>query len=958
MASTSGLGNATDPVPRPWTSGAPGPTSISTSSSTSAAAATRAHVRDTSPDALADDASIYGEEDDAQSFMQPSISPIATRLSLPRTPAAEKAMAMAHAIESNAKAGFFDAHKPAVASRLHSSTISTPPQQPPAPAPAHASKPSAMSSVFQSGTRHGRSSSVGSDALKRLSKALPSIPSISSLSFPSPSSFLPSLSTPSFFSSSSHHSNSTAAGASGTTVSTPNSPPSSRKISPQGSPTRASNQRAAGVQRAFPYSEKRDPSPYARHQSPHISAASAAAASASSQTASPAGDLSDTTAGRPPLNRPPSVASRRSYVLRRSTSDDSLLYHTLSRVPSNGEEQFEHIREQVNSRVKAIMDSFDRPTFKMPQLPSFFPDTKGHTASAPREPASPLDVALESLTGDIVIMGGYRGSILRSAEPPHRQLWVPVKVGLNIRKVNMEVGLDPEDEENMPQHIYPSGMLKHIGPVDISRRLFKKLRECENARKGLLRVHDYGYDWRLSPHRLSKQLIAFLETLPSNQPGVEANSNSRGAVVISHSLGGLITRHAVNQRPELFAGVVFAGTPQRCINILGPLRNGDAVLLNEKVLTAQVNFSLRTTFIFLPEDGFCFVNSTDPSEEYRVNFYDIKEWMRYRWSPCVAPAALPAYQSLVGSSGISMNLNLNSSGNGNGNGNGNGHGNGNGNGNDTGTNPRHSSTNFGRALAAAAAATATLTKDRLIAPQMDKEGAISADDANSSSLSPSGSPPAPGAAPSSAADDAALNLAFSTASSPPPTPPADPQQARAVAYLARTLAETKQFRAELAHRPEHTAANVYPPLAVIYGKGTPTVYAARVGSRAAIACADAYDDLVFRTGDGVVLTHEALLPPGYHYVRDGYVSTDRGHVGMLGDLNAVGKALAAVVRGRQKGIGKGLGPTSVGRSATLPHRMHQKPPAQNTSAQSVADRTHGTHSYRPCASANQHEHRS
>ena len=72
------------------------------------------------------------------------------------------------------------------------------------------------------------------------------------------------------------------------------------------------------------------------------------------------------------------------------------------------------------------------------------------SVSKPNRPAaSAIDSVLESLTGDIVVMGGYRGSVLRSAEPPHRQLWVPVKVGLNMRKVNMEVGLDPEDEENM-----------------------------------------------------------------------------------------------------------------------------------------------------------------------------------------------------------------------------------------------------------------------------------------------------------------------------------------------------------------------------------------------------------------------------------------------------------------------------------------------------------------------------
>ncbi|ERT01628.1 hypothetical protein HMPREF1624_02880 [Sporothrix schenckii ATCC 58251] len=852
MDSASGLGVPDAPA-APRSSEAPAPTTA------------RALILDTSPDTLADDASIYGVEDDAQSFMQPTMSPIATRLSLPRTPAAEKAMAMDDIINANIGAGFSDPYKPAVSSRLHSATISTPPSAPapaaPPLAPAHESKPSAMLSVFQSGTRHGRSSSVGSDALKRLSKALPSMPSIASLSFPSKSSFLPSLSTPSFFSSSN-------AGNNSTTSSVQNLPPS---------PTRASDHNQAGVQRTLKTS---DPDPNSRPRTSHMATVT------TSQTNSPAGDLSDTTSGRLPLNRPPSVASKRSYVLRRSTSDDSLLYHTLSRVPSHGDEaQFVHIREQVNSRMKAIMDSFDRPTFKMPQLPSFFPDAKHTTALVPREPASPLDAALEDLTGDIVVLGGYRGSILRSAEPPHRQLWVPVKVGLNIRKVNMEVGLDPEDEENMPQTIFPSGMLKHIGPVDISRRLFKKLRESENARKGTLRVHDYGYDWRLSPHRLSKQLIAFLESLPCNQPG--AKPGSRGAVVIAHSLGGLITRHAVNQRPDLFGGVIFAGTPQRCINILGPLRNGDAVLLNEKVLTAQVNFTLRTTFVFLPEDGFCFVNSNDASEEYRVNFYDIKEWMRYRWSPCVAPAALPAFQSLMGSgSGIGLNLGLDGSGH------------------DSSLSNKRSSTNFGRALTAAAAATASLAKDRLNAPQMDADGVVADDNAAESShmVLPPGLATTSGAS----ATNEALDVAFTTTSSAPPTPPADPQQARAVAYLIRTLAETKQFRAEMAHRPEHTAANVYPPMAVIYGKGTPTVYAARVGSRAAIACADAYDDLVFRTGDGVVLAREAQLPPGYHYVRDGYVSTDRGHVGMLGDLNAVGKALAAVVRGRQKGIGHGL----------------------------------------------------
>lgn len=351
-------------------------------------------------------------------------------------------------------------------------------------------------------------------------------------------------------------------------------------------------------------------------------------------------------------------------LLRRSTSDHSLMtQRTLSRVESLGDDRrFEHIQDQVNSRFKAIKDSWQDANIRLPSMPNFnvsnfAPDflrdrsgslnkrqnvkqleqatdagaardfaQPGATGAAevkpPQTMPKPLPVdaaaaklalthpnfhrALEQLEGDVVILGGYRGSILRSAEPPHRQVWVPVKVGLNLRKVNLEVGIEANADEQATKKIIPGGMLTHIGPVDIARRLFKRLRACENARDGKLRVHDWGYDWRLMPSYLSKTLVDFLETLPCNKPGVP--KEQRGATVIAHSLGGLITRHAVNQRPELFRGVVYAGVPNTCVNILGPMRNGDDVLLSSRVLTAQVNFTIRTSFALLPLDGRCFFN--------------------------------------------------------------------------------------------------------------------------------------------------------------------------------------------------------------------------------------------------------------------------------------------------------------------------------------------------------------
>jgi pimeloyl-ACP methyl ester carboxylesterase len=628
-------------------------------------------------------------------------------------------------------------------------------------------------------------------------------------------------------------------------------------------------------------------------------------------------------------------ANSPNQLLRRSTSDNSLyLRRGLSKVESlDDTSKWDDVSEQVNSRFKAIQDTFADSRLRLPKMPSinfpsFRPSLGERTESeaareiaalkegqvrltGSSEPSLPSDSslgtkvkqakpkvvsaehrahpvigkALESLTGDVVVIGGYRGSILRSAEPPNRQLWVPVKVGLNLRKVNLEVGLTPEDEEKMEETIIPSGVLSHIGPVDICRRLLRLLRKCHNARSNRLRVHDYGYDWRLSPHLSSRKFLEFVEKLECNQPNVPAQL--RGVTVIAHSLGGLITRHAVNKRPELFAGVIYAGVPQRCVNILGPLRNGDQVLLSSRVLTAQVNFSMRTSFALLPEDGKCFIDKRT-GERYDVDFFDVKTWDEYRLSPCIKPPLLPDVpehrKSLIGALSESL-PSLPGAG-------------------------KRSSWTFGR--------DASPDRGRETVPNNAREAVSESGDtvANAATeiVNPEGSPPA--LEPSMVQSYHRGSMATAC------TIPRDD----AIAYLSRTLAEIRNFKEELTFRPEHEANNVYPPLAYMFAKSVPTVYGARVTSREAIKYTDAYDDLAFAAGDGVVLASAAMLPRGYRCVRNGKVETDRGHVGLLGDVEGVGKALQAIIEARAKSVGLGKDHVRSGDagSVSLPNRCRVK----------------------------------
>ncbi|PHH62547.1 hypothetical protein CDD81_6933 [Ophiocordyceps australis] len=767
-----------------------------------------------------DDDCVFDDADGAQAALQPAMSLAASHLTSCRTPAAEKAAALQH---GQGEVGFFDGavtdtepEADSLGQSPHDEAANAPPvSRHPLPSPWVAGPKTivvekgpgrqrqsrgVLASAFAP-TRHQTAPSTGQDStLRKLQKAMPS------LSLNMPTHLLPSLPT-SFLGSFAGDQKQ---------GQPPSKPPSLDLVAPQ-----ALGSKNSVAESALP-------------------------------------------------SRP--------SVLRRVTSDDHLLYHSMSRASSLGDdERFHDVREMVNIRFMALKDSLpDVPNFRMPSfaklqaasrmssisLNTFFSSSTDEASSSSRNVASerealawttPFDRALEELTGDIVILGGYRGSVLRSAEPPHQQLWAPVKLGFNMRKADLSVGLDSQDEDEMEKRIIPSGMLKHIGPVDISRKLFKRLRCCPNARSGKLRVWDYGYDWRLSPALLSHKLVEFVAGLPCNKAGVAPEA--RGATVIAHSLGGLITRHAVNQRPHLFAGVLYAGVPQRCINILGPMRNGDAVLFNEKLLTAAVNFSIRTSFLLLPDDGSCFIDK-ETGQRYPVDFFNADDWIKYRLSPCVAPVLAPSSREKQAVNSPLTSL-------------------------------------FPSSLLRSGRwdKKASTGSDEMQQQQHESLGALLDGDATT-------------IAPQLASSGAQPGMAAAAQPSLAPLPLIAGQD-RYVAYLRRTLAATRQFRAELAHRPEYESSNVYPPQAVLYGKSIPTVYAAQVQGQQGIGCADAYDDLLFRPGDGVVLAREAMLPEGYSLVRGGRARTERGHLTMLGDLPAVGRALEALVWGRKKGIGLG-----------------------------------------------------
>ena len=269
----------------------------------------------------------------------------------------------------------------------------------------------------------------------------------------------------------------------------------------------------------------------------------------------------------------------------------------------------------------------------------------------------------DELDGDVIVLGGYRGSILRDSKTK-RRTWIPVlKAGLNFKKINLQLGPTDEDElreyhasdiindhkisEDDPDYpkMYPDGMLTHIGPVDISRRLIKRLNQNPKVN-----ASDWGYDWRLSPDLVSQQLHQELKR--RKEESIRKGTwNDKGVLLIAHSMGGIIAHGAMVKDPSLVRGVIYVGTPLPCANILGPLRYTDAILLSKDILTNVANFFMRSSFVFMPpswggenengeEGGMTLFRDLRNGERYKIDFWDPKNWILYNLSPLVSNVRL------------------------------------------------------------------------------------------------------------------------------------------------------------------------------------------------------------------------------------------------------------------------------------------------------------------------------
>lgn len=443
------------------------------------------------------------------------------------------------------------------------------------------------------------------------------------------------------------------------------------------------------------------------------------------------------------------------------------------------------------------------------------------------------------IEGNIVILGGYRGSILRDRKTGKR-LWIPIKAGFNLRKINLLLGPTKEDEIRAVDCIYPDGVLKNIGPIDICKKFIKKL-----ASNPKTNVKEFGYDWRLSGSIVSKQLEKFLLDI--------YEGTGKPTIVIAHSMGGLMAHGALQRNPKLFRSLIYVGVPSECLNILGPIRFGDSVIFSDKILTYETNFMMRSSFNFLPLSGRVFYN-IEKNEWYDLDYFDPETWVEYNLNPLVCKERRILEESVVNSSRSTMIANSDST---------------------------FSINLIGNKLRNYRAL--SLTR---------RSKTTSLDEASNQSseftLPERSTSPSLFSMKSNEDNEIVRSYSFSFSD--------------AYNYLKETLKLTKEYILSLDYREELEPE--YPPLAMVYGNTVPSVRGSIVRGLDDIREGNYYE-FFYGHGDGVV--HQKWLMPerkGFSFYNNTTgqgdivckVASDCGHVNLMTDFKAMGKALYAVTQ--------------------------------------------------------------
>jgi len=212
----------------------------------------------------------------------------------------------------------------------------------------------------------------------------------------------------------------------------------------------------------------------------------------------------------------------------------------------------------------------------------------------------------------LLFIHGIKGGHLRDGSG---RRWVGVKQALGLDRRPLSSPLGWSDGKQDTDDLVPDGPIANVLWVPIYKPFLQAA-----ARRHPTFV-EFSYDWRREIPESADRLIARLEQL--------AAEHGRPARVIAHSMGGLVTLHALRRRPELTCGVLFAGTPFGTgIGFARDTHLGAPVGLNKSILGVEAANTWAAHWVFFPHGPDAHLREGTRSLDH--DWYDVASWEHHK----------------------------------------------------------------------------------------------------------------------------------------------------------------------------------------------------------------------------------------------------------------------------------------------------------------------------------------
>jgi pimeloyl-ACP methyl ester carboxylesterase len=222
----------------------------------------------------------------------------------------------------------------------------------------------------------------------------------------------------------------------------------------------------------------------------------------------------------------------------------------------------------------------------------------------------------------IVFIHGIKGATLVNLQGQTQ--WLTGAQSLGLNSPDLALPMEWEGETQKRDILHSDRVLESV-------RIFPWLVEKAVYQPWLKAASEMGhpfysfaYDWR-------RDCLENLQGFESFLNQVRVESHGSPIRVVAHSMGGLITLALLNERPELFESVVFAGVPfAGGIGFLKDLHAGESVGLNRKILSPDVLFTFPSVFALFPLGGQGLV--AENGKPVAMDFFSAPKWAENRLS--------------------------------------------------------------------------------------------------------------------------------------------------------------------------------------------------------------------------------------------------------------------------------------------------------------------------------------